>query len=148
IDHFKNINDTHGHPVGDRILATVASVIRANVRKDIFVARTGGEEFAIIVEGNTADEVMIVCERIRGALETRTFRNTRSGVQYGLITLRLGSSVATQASDPASLYANADIALYHAKHGGRNRSVLFDESMRGDYAGKNWLIYRNCQPLR
>lgn len=143
IDHFKNINDTHGHPVGDRILATVASVIRANVRKDIFVARTGGEEFAIIVEGNTADEVMIVCERIRGALETRTFRNTRSGVQYGPITISLGYSIATQAGDPASLYANADIALYHAKHGGRNRSVFFEEAMRNDYAGKNWLIYRN-----
>jgi diguanylate cyclase len=49
IDNFKKINDTYGHPVGDKILATVASVIRANVRRDVFVARTGGEEFALII---------------------------------------------------------------------------------------------------
>ncbi|MFN7023545.1 MAG: GGDEF domain-containing protein [Pseudorhizobium sp.] len=142
IDHFKAINDNFGHPVGDKILATVASVIRANVRKDLFVARTGGEEFAIIVEGNTADEVMVICERIRGALATRSFRNSRSGIQYGPITISLGYSMGSQAHDAGGLYANADIALYQAKHTGRNRSVFFDESMRGDYVGKNWLIYR------
>lgn len=142
IDNFKKINDSFGHPVGDKILATVASVIRANVRKDLFVARTGGEEFAIIVEGNTPDEVMVICERIRCALETRSFRNSRSGVQYGPITISLGYSMGSQADDPSGLYANADIALYHAKHAGRNRSVFFDEAMRNDYAGKNWLIYR------
>lgn len=142
IDNFKKINDSFGHPVGDKILATVASVIRANVRKDLFVARTGGEEFAIIVEGNTADEVMVICERIRYALETRSFRNARSGVHYGPITISLGYSMGSQAPDAGSLYANADIALYHAKHTGRNRTVFFDEALRGDYVGKNWLIYR------
>ena len=106
------------------------------------MARTGGEEFAIIVEGNTPDEVMVICERIRCALETRSFRNSRSGVQYGPITISLGYSMGSQADDPSGLYANADIALYHAKHAGRNRSVFFDEAMRNDYAGKNWLIYR------
>ncbi|WP_408004549.1 GGDEF domain-containing protein [Pseudorhizobium endolithicum] len=143
IDNFKKINDTYGHPVGDKILATVASVIRANVRKDLFVARTGGEEFAIIVEGNTAEEVMLICERIRCALETRSFRNSRSGVQYGPITISLGYSMGSQAEDAGHLYANADAALYHAKHSGRNRTVLFEEAMSRDYAGKNWLIYRN-----
>ncbi|HEX2146395.1 MAG TPA: GGDEF domain-containing protein [Pseudorhizobium sp.] len=142
IDNFKKINDSFGHPVGDKILASVASVIRANVRKELFVARTGGEEFAIIVEGNTADEVMLICERIRCALETRSFRNSRSGTQYGPITISLGYSMGSQADDPSALYANADIALYHAKRGGRNRTVFFDEAIRGDYAGKNWLIYR------
>ncbi|CAD7035378.1 GGDEF domain-containing protein [Pseudorhizobium halotolerans] len=143
IDNFKNINDNFGHPVGDKILATVASVIRANVRKDLFVARTGGEEFAVIVEGNTADEVMLICERVRCALETRSFRNSRSGVQYGPITISLGYSMAAQAENPNQLYANADAALYHAKHNGRNRTIFFDEVMRRDYAAKNWLIYRN-----
>ena len=142
IDNFKKINDTYGHPVGDKILATVASVIRSNVRKDLFVARTGGEEFAVIVEGNTAEEVMVICERIRCALETRSFRNSRSGVQYGPITISLGYSMGSQAHDAGGLYANADCALYHAKHTGRNRTVFFEEAMRNDYAGKNWLIYR------
>lgn len=142
IDNFKKINDSFGHPVGDKILATVASVIRSNVRKDVFVARSGGEEFAMIVEGNTAEEVMILCERVRRALETRTFRNSRSGVDYGPVTLSLGFAMASQASDPGELYANADTALYYAKNGGRNRTILFEEDMKKDYVGKNWLIYR------
>jgi diguanylate cyclase len=142
IDNFKKINDSFGHPVGDKILATVASVIRSNVRKDVFVARTGGEEFAIVVQGNTPEEVMIICERVRRALETRTFRNSRSGVNYGPVTISLGYAMASTASDPGELYAKCDSALYHAKHSGRNRTVCFDESMRKDYASKSWLIYK------
>ena len=142
IDNFKKINDSYGHPVGDKILATVASVIRSNVRKDIFVARSGGEEFAMIVEGNTAEEVMIICERVRRALETRTFRNSRSGVDYGPVTISVGFAMASQANDPGELYANSDTALYHAKNGGRNRTVFFEDGMNKDYTGKNWLIYK------
>jgi diguanylate cyclase len=142
IDNFKKINDSFGHPVGDKILATVASVIRANVRKEVFVARTGGEEFAIIVQGNTPDEVMIICERVRRALETRAFRNSRSGANYGPVTISLGYSMASHASDPGELYARSDSALYHAKNSGRNRTVCFDEGMRKDYASKSWLIYK------
>jgi diguanylate cyclase len=142
IDNFKKINDSYGHPVGDKILATVASVIRSNVRKDVFVARSGGEEFAIIVEGNTPEEVTIICERVRRALETRIFRNSRSGIDYGPVTISLGFAMASQASDPGELYANADTALYNAKNSGRNRSVFFDDSMKKDYVGKSWLIYR------
>jgi diguanylate cyclase len=142
IDNFKKINDSYGHPVGDKILATVASVIRSNVRKEIFVARTGGEEFAIIVQGNTPEEVMIICERVRRALETRTFRNSRSGVNYGPVTISLGYAMASTATDPGELYAKSDSALYHAKNNGRNRTVCFEESMKKDYVSKSWLIYK------
>jgi diguanylate cyclase len=142
IDNFKKINDSFGHPVGDKILATVASVLRANVRKDVFVARTGGEEFALLVEGNTPEEVMIICERVRRALETRTFRNTRSGINYGPVTISLGYSMAAQATDPGELYAQSDAALYYAKNSGRNRTVFFEDSMKSHYVGKSWLIYK------
>ncbi|MFB9952617.1 GGDEF domain-containing protein [Rhizobium puerariae] len=142
IDNFKKINDSFGHPVGDKILATVASVIRSNVRKEIFVARSGGEEFAMIVEGNTPEEVLIICERVRRALETRTFRNSRSGIEYGPITISLGFAMGSQAEDPGELYANSDTALYHAKNAGRNRTVFFEDGMRKDYIGKGWLIYQ------
>lgn len=142
IDNFKKINDSYGHPVGDKILATVASVIRSNVRKDVFVARTGGEEFAVVIQGNTPDEVAIVCERVRRALETRAFRNSRSGVNYGPVTISLGYAMASQAADPVELYAKADTALYMAKNAGRNRTVLYDEGMSKDYISKNWLIYK------
>lgn len=141
IDNFKKINDVYGHPVGDKILATVATVLRSNVRKDCFVARTGGEEFAIIIEGNTADEVQQTCERVRVALETTPFKNSKTGINYGPITISLGYSMATDSEDAGELYAKADIALYCAKNAGRNRTRAYEEGMKKDFT-KSWLIYK------
>ena len=143
VDNFKRINDTFGHPVGDKILASVASVIRACVRKDIFVARSGGEEFAIILEGSSQEEIHGVCERIRTTLEKAPFRHSKTGIDYGQVTISLGYTLASQAKNPGELYANADIALYHAKETGRNRTVLFQDGMQKSYAGKSWLIYKS-----
>lgn len=141
IDHFKKINDSYGHPVGDKILATVATVIKANVRKDIFVARTGGEEFAIIIEGNSEAEAAQVAERIRRSLEATPFKNSKTGVNYGPVTISLGLCVAGAADDPNDLYSKADIALYSAKNSGRNKSLVYEDGMKKESA-KNWLIYK------
>ncbi|MBB4064570.1 GGDEF domain-containing protein [Gellertiella hungarica] len=141
IDHFKKVNDTYGHPVGDKILATVATVIRANLRKDVFVARTGGEEFAFILEGNTLDEVLQICERVRRSLEQTPFKNSKTGVNYGPITISLGVCMADAAEDPSDLYSKTDIALYCAKNAGRNRTVPFEDGMRKEFQ-KGWLIYK------
>ena len=141
IDHFKKINDTYGHPVGDKILASVGSIIRASVRKDIFIARTGGEEFAMIVEGNNQEEVMTIAERVRTTLEHTPFKNSKTGVNYGPITISLGLCMASEADGPAELYSKADIALYCAKNGGRNRTMPFEDGMKKDFS-KSWLIYR------
>lgn len=142
IDNFKRFNDTFGHPVGDKILTSVAAVLRSNVHKDVFVARTGGEEFALIIQGNTAEEVMATCERLRKTLETRPFRNSRTGVDYGPITISLGFAMASQADDGGDLYIKSDTALYCAKDAGRNRSVVYQDGMRKEYSGKGWLIYK------
>ena len=141
IDNFKKVNDSYGHPVGDKILATVASVIRANVRRDVFVARTGGEEFAMIIEGNTAEEVMSICERVRRTLEATPFKNSRTRVNYGPITMSIGVCMAAEAKDPGELYSNADIALYSAKNSGRNCSAQYQSGMQKDFS-KSWLIYK------
>ncbi|MBP1850958.1 diguanylate cyclase [Rhizobium halophytocola] len=141
IDHFKRINDSYGHPVGDKILATVASVLRANVRRDSFIARTGGEEFAIIIEGIGADEVLCLCERIRLSLETTQFKNSKAGYNYGPITISLGYCMASQAQGDSDLYGRADIALYRAKQEGRNRTCAFEEDHDIE-ATKNWMLYR------
>ncbi len=141
IDHFKKINDTYGHPVGDKILATVATVMRANLRKDVFVARTGGEEFAFIIEGNTLEEVMQICERVRRSLEATPFKNSKTGVNYGPVTISIGVCMADVAEDPADLYNKTDIALYCAKNAGRNRTIPFEEGMKKDFQ-KGWLIYK------
>ncbi|MBP2238186.1 diguanylate cyclase [Sinorhizobium kostiense] len=141
IDHFKKINDSFGHPVGDKILATVGNVIRANLRRDAFIARTGGEEFAIILRDSTQEECLQAADRIRTVLASAPFKNTKTGVNYGAVTLSVGVCMATAADDPVDLYNKADIALYSAKNSGRNRTVVFEEGMRKD-AGRNWLIYR------
>ncbi|BCH59700.1 MULTISPECIES: GGDEF domain-containing protein [Rhizobium/Agrobacterium group] len=141
IDHFKKINDTFGHPVGDKILATVAGVIRANAPRDAFVARAGGEEFAIIVEGMPDTEVFGLCERIRTNLENTLFRNSRTGVNYGPVTVSIGFALAANCQDPGELYSRSDIALYCAKNAGRNCSRPFEPGMRKDFA-KGWLIYK------
>lgn len=142
IDHFKRINDTYGHPVGDKILATVASIIRANVRRDVFVARVGGEEFALILEATSIEEVTIVCERIRRTLEMTPFKNSRTRVDYGPITLSLGICMASEATDSGELYNKADLALYCAKNAGRNCSSVYQDGMQKDFT-KSWLIYKN-----
>ncbi|ARM12659.1 MULTISPECIES: GGDEF domain-containing protein [Rhizobium] len=141
IDNFKKINDTYGHPVGDKILATVASVIRSNVRRDVFVARAGGEEFALIIEGNTAEEVTAIAERIRRTLETTPFKNSRTRVNYGPITVSIGICMASNAEDAGELYSRADIALYGAKNAGRNCIILYQDGMQKDFS-KSWLIYK------
>ena len=141
IDHFKRINDTFGHPVGDKILATVANIIKSTVRRDAFVARTGGEEFAIILDLTTADDSLVVAERIRKALETTPFKNSRTGVNYGPVTLSLGICMADQTEDAQDLYFKSDVALYCAKTSGRNRSMHFEDGMKKE-ASKSWLLYK------
>jgi len=142
IDHFKRINDTYGHPVGDKILATVASIIRANVRREVFVSRVGGEEFALIMDGVTIDEVVAACERIRRTLETTPFKNSRTKIDYGTITLSLGICMASEATDSGELYNKADLALYCAKNAGRNCCNVYRDGMQKDFT-KSWLIYKN-----
>ncbi|MDQ0453876.1 GGDEF domain-containing protein [Rhizobium paknamense] len=141
IDHFKKINDSFGHPVGDKILATVAGVIRNNVHLDAFVARTGGEEFAVILEGISAHEVQMLCERIRISLEQTPFRNSRTGFNYGPVTVSLGFAMAADCEDGNELYSRSDLALYCAKNSGRNCSRLFEAGMQKEFS-KSWLIYR------
>lgn len=141
IDHFKKVNDTFGHPVGDKILATVANVIKSNIRKDVFVARTGGEEFAIILENTSVEEATAMSERVRRSLETTPFKNSKTGVNYGPVTLSLGLCIAAEGENPQDLYQKSDVALYCAKSAGRNRTMVFEEGMKKELS-KSWLLYK------
>jgi diguanylate cyclase len=117
-------------------------VIRANVRRDVFVARAGGEEFALIIDGNTAEEVMGIAERIRRTLEATPFKNSRTRVNYGPVTVSMGVCMASNAEDAGELYSRTDIALYCAKNAGRNCSILYEDGMQKDFT-KSWLIYKS-----
>ncbi|MDI7863857.1 GGDEF domain-containing protein [Rhizobiaceae bacterium n13] len=141
IDNFKAINDNYGHPVGDKILATVATIIRTTVPHDVFVARTGGEEFAILVDGCSEDEALQIAERVRTTLASTPFRNSKTGIDYGPITISLGVCMGAEAEDPGDLYGKCDAALYCAKHAGRNCSVAYENGMKKEFS-KSWLIYK------
>jgi diguanylate cyclase (GGDEF)-like protein len=123
IDYFKKINDTYGHPVGDVVLKDVSGIIRAAIRNIDIPARYGGEEFAVILPGAEGEGARNIAERLRKAVMGKTFSS--DGKSFG-VTVSIG--IATSPSDAKSkeeLIEKADQALYHAKHSGRNQSVLW-----------------------
>jgi diguanylate cyclase len=140
IDRFKSVNDRFGHPVGDRIIRTVADIFRTSIRADMFVARTGGEEFALIVEGVSEDSTYGIAERIRTLVAQTPFTNSQTGANYGTVTISMGICMASEAEGPEDLYARADRALYRSKVSGRNR-VTRHAALPGNMS-KNWLLYK------
>jgi diguanylate cyclase (GGDEF)-like protein len=120
LDHFKRINDTHGHPVGDVVLRTVAQTITRTIRTEDMLARYGGEEFVILARNTDAHSVIVVAERIRAAVEAQGVP-VSSGIVK--ITISLGTSTLDNRNvgSAEELVAAADEALYHAKRLGRNR---------------------------
>jgi diguanylate cyclase (GGDEF)-like protein len=128
IDHFKKINDTHGHPTGDQVLKRVARILKASARKIDIVARYGGEEFALVLEGTDRTGARQLAERIRQEVGAQTHDSAKGAFRA---TLSLGVAVYPEdGKSKQELIANADQALYAAKHGGRNRTVCHGEFAR------------------
>ena len=124
LDHFKQVNDEHGHLMGDAVLQTVADRIASVLREDDCLARWGGEEFAVLAPDISLDGVVVLAERARAAL-------AQQPIQVGEISIALTLSVgAALAADglatPDSLVDAADRALYHAKWAGRNCVRIWD----------------------
>jgi diguanylate cyclase len=140
IDRFKEINDRFGHPVGDRILQGIADIFRSSIRNDMFVARTGGEEFALIVDGASEEATLEIADRIRLLIEQTPFVNPETKANYGSVTISMGLCMASEAEGPEDLYSKCDRALYRSKVTGRNRVTRF--SMLPERAGKGWMLYR------
>ena len=121
IDHFKDINDSHGHAAGDRVLRVIASHLRQSLRETDFIARYGGEEFAVLLEGSAGASALEVAEKIRARIEHLGFHMQQRPVP---VTLCVGVADLRTGDTPESLFARADAALYGAKSAGRNRCVL------------------------
>lgn len=119
IDRFKTINDTHGHPVGDAVLADVARALRGAVRAEDVVARWGGEEFVVLARGIPQEGARVLAERIRSAVEKLTLA-TPAGVPVP-VTISIGGALLGKGDDGLALVRKADAALYEAKTSGRNR---------------------------
>lgn len=123
IDHFKVVNDTYGHPAGDFVLQEISRIIRERlIRENDFFARSGGEEFCVLLLGGNVNQSSDVAERIRHTIEVHDF--TFQGRKMA-ITISLG--VATNKVDDHTweqIYERADQALYKSKNNGRNRVTL------------------------
>lgn len=122
LDHFKQVNDRHGHLIGDQVLAAVSKVLREQVGDQGELGRIGGEEFALLAPGMDATAAMALAERLRIAVCERA-------IEPGPVTVSIGVSScrALGQRQSSELLAVADSALYAAKHGGRNRVVLATE---------------------
>lgn len=122
LDHFKAINDTYGHLVGDRLLRAVASSCRRAIREGDVLVRYGGEEFLVLLPGAGRDDVVQVGERIRRAASETIVDDGASRIS---VTVSVGAATYRDGTDsPDALIALADRALYEAKDGGRNRFVM------------------------
>lgn len=119
VDHFKRVNDTHGHEAGDIVLKQVGRILDSSVRETDFAARIGGEEFALLLPETDLPQAVDTAERIRVAVEQAAF-----DYPGGTLAIRVSAGVAScprVVADPAGLLTSADGALYASKQGGRNR---------------------------
>ena len=123
IDHFKKVNDTHGHQAGDLVLSEISTLLTAALRAEDVFARYGGEEFAVICRGSDLMQGQVVAERMRKAVEAHKF--VFDGTHIPL-TISVGVSGLPDPAvkDAAELVNLADQALYKSKRGGRNRVTL------------------------
>jgi diguanylate cyclase (GGDEF)-like protein len=120
VDHFKSVNDTHGHPAGDKVLNAVADVFLTRLRADDSFGRVGGEEFAVLLSDTDLSGGMAAAEKFRQAIE-----DLRIEVAGGIsVTASFGiAPLGADVPRPDDWLAQADKALYAAKREGRNRCV-------------------------
>ena len=120
VDHFKSVNDTHGHDVGDEVLRTLAQRIRRVVRGADLVCRLGGEEFVIVMSDTPLSVAARIAERVRASVQSSPFK---IGAPAGLLSVTVSIGLAERGSgaNPDALMRRADKALYDSKAAGRNR---------------------------
>jgi len=130
LDHFKLVNDRHGHPIGDATLRQVAEQLRKRLRRTDVVGRIGGEEFAAILPGDSLAEVAIVAEKLRRAVADLPPVTGGMTDTPTLVTLSLGgTSLSADNVGVEQLIGCADQALYEAKHNGRNQVRLWTDPL-------------------
>lgn len=121
VDHFKSVNDTYGHPIGDLVLKGVARILKETARDTDVVARYGGEEFALVMPETDAKGALVIAERIRERVMQEIFQTEQGPLK---VTLSLGVATCPDSSqDKHALIDLADQCLYFAKRNGRNQSV-------------------------
>lgn len=122
LDHFKAVNDLHGHPTGDQVLCRLAHILTEVAGKEALVARFGGEEFAVLLREGVLRDAVQVAERIRARIAYSAMPIRQNGAPIN-VTASLGLAMANPGEAAAHLIERADAALYDAKRAGRNRVV-------------------------
>jgi len=123
IDHFKRVNDTNGHQVGDQVLAETAAIINRQMRKEDLLARYGGEEFAVMLPHTDRLGAAILAERVREAIAEHVFVVPTGDINI-TVSMGLASFPIDEVEKDAELLKVADTRLYEAKHQGRNQTVF------------------------
>jgi diguanylate cyclase (GGDEF)-like protein len=133
IDHFKRVNDHHGHLIGDEVLLLVARLMRRQFRHHDQLYRFGGEEFVVLMRCSDEAEAMQVLERMRSATAAHRFS------QVGQITISIGFTAVRPGDSPSGAFERADKAVYYAKGNGRNQvcshAALVAQGLLEDGAG-------------
>ncbi len=120
LDHFKTINDTYGHLVGDSVLRVMASAVKPRLRREDIFARTGGEEFAVLLPEIGREGALVIAEKIRSIAQGTPIKHEQEQIHC---TVSLGVATLEDDASPEELYKRADERLYEAKQSGRNRVV-------------------------
>jgi diguanylate cyclase (GGDEF)-like protein len=136
IDHFKRVNDTHGHLIGDEVLLLLARLMRTSFRFNDHLYRFGGEEFVVLMRCSSAEDALLALERLRHNIERYAFP------RVGRITVSVGFTAVRAGDTPSSAFERADQAVYYGKQNGRNmvashadlvaRGLLAEDSHTGD----------------
>ncbi len=129
-DHFKTVNDTYGHKIGDKVLIELASVCEHTLRSDDLIARYGGEEFVAFLRNVDAQTAPLVANRLREAVaESVVYAEDDQPVRF---TVSVGVALSGVSDNIGVMLKMADDAMYAAKQNGRNRVVIYDEKLRSD----------------
>lgn len=118
VDHFKKINDEHGHAIGDHVLSALSNIVKQHIRSNDLFARWGGEEFVLLCRDTKIEQASLIAEKIRELIASFAFKdNVQVTASFGVATLNANETL-------EQLFNHADKALYEAKHQGRNRVMV------------------------
>lgn len=132
IDHFKNVNDTYGHQAGDEVIRQTSALLRECKRTTDIAGRYGGEEFAVLLVGTTAENALVFTERLRKKIEGLTVSYDGTDIRF---TISLGIAELNKTTpDHNAWIEQSDTALYAAKHGGRNQTIIYSDELRANSA--------------
>lgn len=135
VDHFKSVNDTHGHPVGDQVLRCIARMLRSAARAQDLAARYGGEEMCLVMPGTARGTASAIAESIRRAIAAKPIQHEALSIP---VTVSIGVAALEEGVpfvQAAQLLKAADLAVYAAKHGGRNCVKVFAAPKAAPKAG-------------